>query len=409
MTVNNTIETPCPQCGAPVPMPDYADMAVCTFCGSTLSRERLLPSGPGPTIGEARLAAAWRGEAAAPHGPTTAAGTPEEKVLHSVRCPQCAGPLSAREGRRVLVCRHCGTRVAVKEHGGVSRWYLPARVDHLAAAAAGAAWLRERPGLAKQTREARLTDARLVYAPIWEYKALLAGWEFGYKMRTQAEPVGSAPLMVHGLGFEGEDERLALRLVKEGVKEPRLQERRFYQAATDFEALGATRPRMTGRELLVPLLAGEIDDAATVLEAEGTGRAVAERGRGSLLQPLSAALSADCHLFTFRETTSLLYYPLWLLRYQAGDRSCRVVVNGRDGAVNSAFAPADDRRRVALLAVQVILAAVVVAFLVWLAVTRVEARMSMVAAAVIVSVVVALWVSRFRMAGEVEYHEPFSG
>jgi len=136
---------------------------------------------------------------------------------------------------------------------------------------------------------------------------------------------------------------------------------------------------------------------------------VGERGRRSALQPLAASLSPESHLFTFRESTSLLYHPLWLLRYRAGDRSCRVVVNGRDGTVNSAFAPADNRRRVAILIAQVFLAVVVVALLVWLAVTRADVRMPMVAAVVIVSAVVALTVSRFRMLGEVEYHEPFSG
>ena len=40
MMANNVIEIGCPQCGAPVAMPEYADVDVCTFCGSTLARER---------------------------------------------------------------------------------------------------------------------------------------------------------------------------------------------------------------------------------------------------------------------------------------------------------------------------------------------------------------------------------
>ena len=193
-------------------MPGYADMAVCAFCGSTLRRERA-PGGP-----RARALAAVPAPAAEPAGgeaaPISPGGFPplvsapaaaptaapfpeassgaEEEVLHSVQCSQCAGPLSVREGRRILVCRRCGVRVMVKEHGGVSRWYFPTRLNRLKAAGASAAWLSEYPGIARDARDAQLGDARLTYAPIWEHRLLLAGWEFGRKLRTVTEFVPDA-------------------------------------------------------------------------------------------------------------------------------------------------------------------------------------------------------------------------
>jgi ribosomal protein S27AE len=389
-TTNDTTEIDCPQCGAPVAMPKYVDVAVCGFCGSTLARDRALGAVRDPGMG--------------PVPPESAearpAGALEEGVLHSVQCSQCAGPLSASEGRRILVCGHCGVRVAVKEHGGVSRWYFPARINRLKAAAAAAAWLGEYPGVAKEARDAQFVQTQLVYAPIWEYRALVAGWEFGHKARTRTEFVPDSD--------DGESGRLELRLAEEVVKEPRLHERRFYQAATDFGALGATRPRVTGRELLLPLLAGELDPSATVLEDEGVGNEVAERGRRAALQPLAGAVSPDSHLFAFRESTALLYYPLWVVHFRPRRGSCRVVVNGRDGSVNAAVAPADNRRRIALLAAQAAGMAIVVAVLVWLAVTWESGRVSMAAAAVIVSLIAILSVWRFRTVEGVEYHEPFS-
>jgi hypothetical protein len=295
------------------------------------------------------------------------------------------------------------------EDGGISRWYFPSRANRLRAAAAGAAWLRDYPGIAKQARDARLVDARLVYAPIWEHKALLAGWEFGYKLRTRAE--AGTPVALGRLGsvFDDNGERLEYRVVEEGIKEPRLQERRYYQAATNLEALGAVRPHVTGRELMLPLLAGELDPSATILEAEGTQAEVAATGRAVALAPLSGAVDPDSHLFTLRESTALLYYPLWVVLFEAGNRTCRVVVNGRDGGVNSAVAPAANTRRIGLLALQMVAVAFVVAFLVLYAVANETDRVSMVAAAVIVSVIAVLSTWRFRKVGEVEYHEPFSG
>lgn len=386
VTANSTMEGSCPQCGAVVPISGYADMAVCSFCGSTLWRGRTDDISANQVV------------------------PLEEDVLRSVQCPQCAGPLGTREGRRVLACRHCGTRVAVKDRGGVSRWYFPARVDRLEAAAAGADWLRRYPGIARSARDARFVDAELVYVPIWEYRTLLAGWEFGRKVRTRTESVGSGSIMFSGSGnFECEGERLELRLVTEGVKEPCLQERRLYRAAADFGALGATRPKVTGRELLLPLLAGELDASAAVLEVAVDGAEVAARGRRSAMQPLSGAVSPDTHLFTFREKLALLYYPLWVVGYQVGAHQFKVIVNGRNGNVNSAIAPGDNRWRWISLSARVLMSIILVALFAWLAVAHESARTTMAVAAVIVSVAAALYVSRFRTVREVEYHEPFSG
>ena len=100
-------------------MPDYADMALCAFCGSTLVRVR--ESGAMGEAGVTRLAPATAATASA-GTPTASAAAPEEQVLRSVQCSQCAGPLSVREGRRILVCGHCGVRAMVRQHGGISAW-----------------------------------------------------------------------------------------------------------------------------------------------------------------------------------------------------------------------------------------------------------------------------------------------
>jgi uncharacterized Zn finger protein (UPF0148 family) len=363
---------PCPQCGAPLDIQEYAGAAVCPYCGSSLALERRPPQTPD-------------------------AG-PERPILHSVQCPQCAGPLGVREGRRILVCGHCGVRVAVRERDGFSRWYFPARLDRLRAVGAAAAWLGRYPGISKRIGDPHFVEAQLVWTPIWEYKSLVAGWEFGNKLRTRYELVGE----------EG-NEHLDLQLVREGVQEPHLQERRWFQAATDLTVLGATRPRITGRELALPLLAGELDPSACVLGPEGTAAQILVAGRRAVLEPLSGSLSPDTHMFALRESTTLLYYPLWLLQYRDGNGVYRMVVNGRDGNVNSATAPADITGQVVRLGARTVLLAVIVALLVWLGVASAALRAPALAAAVIVSAVAMLRVWRFRAQREVEYHEPFSG
>ena len=368
----------CPQCGAPVEIPAYADGAVCSFCGSTLTK-----------TGQPSAAPAKQGET---------------QRLRSVQCSQCAGPLDAFEGRRILVCAHCGTRFSVLEQGGFTRWHFPCRVTRLQAAEAAARWLADYPGVQEAARTARLTQARLIYAPIWEYKTFVAGWEFGYKLQPRNVFVESKTPSVFG----AVGDHLELDMVKEEVKQPYLQERRFFLEATDFMAFGAMRPRMTGRELLLPMLAGEIEPNASVLQPTADKQAFVQKGRDSCLVPMSGAHDSDSHLFSLRESTALLYYPIWVLGYERDNRVSRVVVNGRDAGVNAAVAPASARKQVALLAAQLVFLAILAIVFVLLAVAWSHGRSSMVALAVIVSAAAAVLVWRFRPEHEVEYHEPFS-
>ena len=278
-------EHSCPQCGAPVRLPGVRGLAVCASCGSTLTRERTRGAAEGAGRPPGRPGSSGRcGRAGASLGP----------VL-SVRRPPQRTRRSADPGLRSL--RSAG--------GGEGAWRLLPLVLPTAGRSARGYGRGSRlaqtsiPGSPSGLERPAIAEARLVYAPIWEHKALVAGWEFGHKLRTRYELVG-----------DEKSERLDLQLVREGVEEPRLQERRFYQAATDLAALGATRPRITGRELMLPLLAGELDPSATVLEAEGAADQVAASGaEGRAAAPSSGAESPDSHLFALRESTALLYYP----------------------------------------------------------------------------------------------------
>jgi hypothetical protein len=287
--------------------------------------------------------------------------------------------------------------VVVKEHGGFSRWYFPVGVGRREAVEAASAWLGEHPGVAKRAREASIVEAQLVYTPVWEHTALIAGWEFGRKTRTRYELVG-----------DERSERLDLTLEYEGVEEPRLRERRFYQPAADLTSLGATRPRITGRELILPLLAGEIEPWATVMEAEGNVGQVAAEARRAAMVPVSGAEAPDSHVFALRESTALLYYPLWLIRFEDGNHSYRIVINGRNGNVNSAEAPAAFVGQMSLLASQITVLVFLIGVLAWLGSLGTIGRAPTIVGTVIVSAVVILLVWRFRLRREVEYHEPFS-
>jgi len=376
-----------------VTLPDYADLAVCPFCGSNLSR------------GQPRGVDEWgplpSGRAVLVDGPPAPSGSQppaEEQVLHSLSCPQCAGPLSVRAGRRILLCAHCGVRVLVTGGGGFSRWLFPQKIGRDQALATAGKWLRDYPGISGRAREVPVTRARLVHVPIWEHKALVAGWEFGTKLRTRYH------LVTDGEG----NERLDLALSKEPFEEPHLLERRFFQAACDIDALEATRPRFSGRELLLPMVAGEVEPSSTVMEPRGTAAEIAERGRKLALQSASGAADPHGRMLILRESLTLLYYPLWLVDYQAGGRPYRIVVDARDGSVNSASAPAREGRLTPSLGLRIAALVAAAVFALWLGSVVDAARVPTVFVAVIVCVTAILLVLRSPGGGKVEYHEPFS-
>jgi hypothetical protein len=158
----------------------------------------------------------------------------------------------------------------------------------------------------------------------------------------------------------------------------------------------------------VPLLAGELDPSAIVLEAKGDVSEAVETGRAAARLPMSGANDPDLHLYLFRETASLLYYPLWLLRFRQGDFYGRIVVDGRHGGINSATAPADLRVKTAAVAAKICGLMLLAAALVYLGVELRAGRGPLIAVAVIVSALAAVLGVRFRPEKEVEYHDPFS-
>ncbi len=353
-----TAERVCPQCAALLSWPDYADVTVCSSCGSTLAADA---------------------------------------ALRAMQCPQCAGPLAAVGGLRMLACCHCGVHSLVSSRGGYDRWRLPLRIDAREAQRVAHAWFESRTDIAKvkAAKTARFTRVDLVYMPIWEYSALVAGWEFGFQTRIRCEEVG-----------DEQNERLELHPVREEVQEGRLLERRLYETAATAEAIGATRPRITGREPLLPVVGGDFA-GATVLTESGSPADVAGEGRRRVLSSTSRAERSHARLLIVRESVCLLFYPLWIVERQ-DSRRYSMVVNGFEGSVNSAVAPAAATARLKARAAKAAPLGVLVLLLAALALASPGSRVPALALLVVALAGAAVIFWRAPVQAEVEYHDPYS-
>ena len=331
-------------------------------------------------------------------GDVTSAPGLTPATLRTISCPRCAGPLSVLDGVRLLSCAHCKTPFLTTAPGGYSRRYFPCKVERLQAVGRASAWLDGHPDVPNDMGAAVFTEAHLLYVPIWEVGATVVGWEFGKRVRLRQRVVEV-----------GDQDVLQQELVDEAVADPTLGERRFYQEAADLSALGMGRPHIAGREFTLPYLVGELEPGAAILEADGALPEVRRRANEAFRSPPGSATIRDLHLFLLRETSSLIYYPLWSLRYRYRGRRYAMTVDGRSGVVHSARAPADNSRRLVGLVAACVILAVALAVYRW-AWDALRGVSDPLTAAVLLLIVAcatsAFW--RFRLVREVEYHEPFS-
>lgn len=317
--------------------------------------------------------------------------------LRSVSCPACAGALHVADGERLLECDRCSSRYLTAGGKDFSRRYFSPRVERLRAVGKGTRFLLDHPAMPNDIKESAFVEAHLLYVPIWEVRAHVVGWEFGTKMRSRlARQTGR------------DEEYPAMEMVSEGIQEGYLGERRFYRAAADLGTLGIGRPHITGRDCSLPYVAGELEPGAAVLGADRDHADVVAQARRAFLRPPSGTGSRGARLFILNETVTLLYYPLWSLRYRYRGRQYEMMLDGRNGVVHAARGPADNDRRLALLLVTYAALAVALALFVSNLQAHEIARQASFYALLVMGALTAGAFFRLRLVREVEYHEPFS-
>jgi hypothetical protein len=320
-----------------------------------------------------------------------------KSVLRPLTCAGCAGPLLAEETTDLFTCAHCGTVYKDTGARGYLRRHFPVGLGRLEAVGTAAGWLRQAADTPGDIETAVFTEAYLLYVPIWEVGAHVVGWEFGVKWRTRREVVQ-----------RGEEQTMELRLVDEASEQGFLGERRMYEEAADLSALGMRRPHVTGRERALPFTPAALPQGAAVLEPDRGYGEVLERARRSFRRPPTGAAARDRHIFVLKESVTLLYYPLWSLRYRYRGRQYDITVDGRNGAVHSARAPADNTRRLALMVGAYALLALTLAAVAAFSSSLPASRQTVLYAGLLTLALGGLVYQRFSLLREVRHSEPFS-
>jgi hypothetical protein len=270
-------------------------------------------------------------------------------TLQGLNCPNCGGVIPVPEGQSIVKCPYCELRSFVRGERGIWRYQVPQRVPREAAMGAWQKFLSGNMAIARDAaRQARLTEAFLVYLPFWTVWGRVAAWVFGQ------EKVGS--------GDHAHYEAREVRVV---------QEMTWNGAACDVGEFGVTQIPPVDQDLQ-PFDPEVLHHAGMVFEPVSSfseARSAAEkRFQEQVRQKASLDRLSQIFVRFLRRRFGLVYHPLWVLRYLYRERAFQVVVNGYTGSVLYGKAPGNTIYRAAVLvagmAVGAFLAVDVPAFLI---------------------------------------------
>jgi DNA-directed RNA polymerase subunit RPC12/RpoP len=250
--------------------------------------------------------------------------------LHGLTCPRCGGVVSVPEGQVIIRCPYCDLRSFVRGEHGLRRFQVPLRVQREQAVQALRKFLSGNWAIARDApHQARLLEAMIVHLPFWTVWVRVGAWAFGEKR------VGS-----------GDDRRYEPREVRI------VQEMTWNGAACDVGEFGVTRVPSVEQDLepfepeslhhsgLVFEPVSSFDEARTKAEEQFQDQVRRKAGLDRLAQLFVRFL---------RRRYTLVYHPLWVLRYLYRGRGFQVVVDAFTGKVLYGKAPGNTLYRAGIL------------------------------------------------------------
>jgi hypothetical protein len=165
-------------------------------------------------------------------------------------------------------------------------------------------------------RKAEIQELFLVYLPFWRMMAYVAGWRLG---RVRRDKDSTKPVEVEVL-----------------------EEMQWNDAAVDVSEFGVNRVPIAGKNF-EPFDQDRLSAEGMIFEAtESPTDATAEAAAyfqqvARSKKSLSSTYLEKFHLL--RQRFSLVYYPLWVARYQYRNRSYQVVIDGVNNKVLYGKAP----------------------------------------------------------------------
>ncbi len=237
-------------------------------------------------------------------------------------CPACGGAVSVVEGESTLLCPYCDSTLFIEGDQGVTTIAFRNKVNREGAMKASRAWWSRGWKARDLKRVGRTIEVYPIYLPFWRTMTRVAGWICGYEIRRHTDSKGR----VH-----------EQKVPKEVMV---LNDYRFSEIATDPGDLGIRSLRnFTGETSfadfdMIPTFEATTsrDDAVAHARSDAQSRARS-------YAKVSRVTMERLHVLPRR--LSMVYYPVWVVRYTYRDRMYMTTVDGVTGQVLSGRAPGD--------------------------------------------------------------------
>jgi hypothetical protein len=243
-------------------------------------------------------------------------------------CPACANAVPVPEGARLVTCPVCKQRLFVQGDRGVRRWQLRRVVTRDQAQQTVTSFFNGMNKAGDLKRHAEIKELFLMYLPFWRVLAQVAGWRLG---RVKRDKDSTKPVEVEIL-----------------------EEMQWNDAAVDVSEFGVNRVPIAGKNF-EPFDQDRLSGEGMIFEATESSTDAAAEAAAYFLQVarskknLSSTFMERLHLL--RQRLSLVYYPLWVARYQYRNRSYQVVVDGVNNKILYGKAPGNILYRAGALVV----------------------------------------------------------
>jgi hypothetical protein len=326
--------------------------------------------------------------------PAGAAAAPARSPrITGLSCPSCGGATSVAPGLKVVSCQFCQSPLLALGESGIRRFAVEPEVAADRAREATRAWWQK--GWNKHralSREAETAEAFLCFLPFFRAEADAVGYAFGTEERTRT--VGS-----------GKNRRTQ----RYEVDVERRLERHLDRTlpAVNAAEFGVAQVHLGG-DRLTPFDPERLERLGMVFAPT---RSEAEARRAALAafrdEADPAAGLKRVHfrfLETLSERFSMVYYPLWVVRYRFRGRSYQAVIDAEDGRLAYGKAPGNDLfRALMMVGSQAAACFIVTTAVQWAFSAEVDNPLGLILGAGAVGLAILAWGYRhFRYGGVVE-------
>jgi len=239
-----------------------------------------------------------------------------------LNCPACGGAIAVTEGENTVICNYCNSTLFIEGEKGVNTIAFKNKLGKEHAIASTFDWWKHGLKARDLPKTGKVLESYPIYMPFWNTTTRVTGWICGYEERRHTDQKGNVRVE---------------RIPKEVMV---LQDFIFSEIACDPGDLGIKQLKNFQGETtfedfeMIPTFESTTskDDALT----HANNDAMARARSGARVPHITFE-----RLHSFTKRMSLVYYPVWVVRYNYRDRMYMDTVDGVTGSILSGRAPGD--------------------------------------------------------------------